>query len=160
MRRRVAVLAVSIAVAGGFAAFVPTTATAGPGFTNNFSLTSRQTNYEVGYAANPTEAAQFNYTTGDTVVIRHELTRGSTVVGFGHTHCTATFDNYLLCTNVGVYPGEGTLSGTALVHIGPMGPEPFDVTVTGGTGSFANKRGYFHQVESLPLGTTDYHLVG
>lgn len=160
MRRLAAVLAVSVAVTGGVVAFLPTTATAGPEFTNNFSLTSRVTSYEVGYAKDRAQALAFNYSPGDTVVIRHELTRGAEVVGTGHTQCTATYPEYLLCTNVGVYPGEGTLSGTALVHLGPTGPDPFDVTVTGGTGSFANKRGYFHQVESVPFGTTDYHLVG
>ena len=137
------------AVAIGAAALVATASQAGA--SQELVLNAHQTNIQfvIGGKSSitpPTAAPG----PGDSFVIRDDLLRGTTLVGFDNVICTVTFNNNVLCNAVLALNGIGDIHATALLRGNPDGSTPavFDATIDGGTFAYRDARGYAHIVDN------------
>jgi hypothetical protein len=110
-----------------------------------------------------------DFGTGDYLVERWALRRGSAPAGRLNDQCTINFNQTpsnptALCSFAFTLSGKGELTADGSVVFGPVPegfrPLPVDLPVTGGTGSYQNARG---QVHLQFLGPADasftFHLI-
>jgi hypothetical protein len=90
---------------------------------------------------------------GDYLVERWTLRRSGAPVGRLNDQCTINFDQTpsnptALCLFAFTFGGEGEITGDGSVVFAPapegFRPVPFDLPVTGGTGSYQSARGQIH----------------
>ena len=156
MIRRLALFAGVVAVAVPALMVV---ATAPAGATFEFSFVSHSTNFEAVIGGHATTDPQSQPGPGDSFVIRDDLLRGSTVIGFDNIVCTVTFNDNTMCNAVFAFTGKGDLMGTALLRggAGQSGPSVFDGAITGGTFAYRNAHGDVH-ITTLPNGDSENHV--
>jgi hypothetical protein len=106
---------------------------------------------------------------GDYMVERWALRRSGAPVGRLNDQCTINFDQTpsnptALCFFAFTFSGQGEIVGDGSVVFAPapegFRPVPFDLPVTGGTGSYQNTRGQIH-VEFLDAANASFtfHLI-
>jgi hypothetical protein len=106
---------------------------------------------------------------GDYLVERWALLRNGTPVGRLNDQCTINFNQTpsnptALCLFAFTFSGEGEIVGDGSVVFAPapegFRPVPFDLPVTGGTGTYQNARGQIH-VEFLDVANArfTFHLI-
>ena len=140
MRKKVGYIAVSaalLAVVGGLAAAQAATDITAPETIVVMSHTTKSAEVNVG---------DKGFGPGDSFLSLSKLydETDQTQVGDGHVQCTAQpGKGWMFCTGAFNITGRGQIVGEGILRFTPE-TVSFDVPITGGTGDFANVRGYAH----------------
>jgi hypothetical protein len=132
-----AVSAALLAVVGGLAAAQAATVITAPETIVVMSHTVKGADVNVGDKA---------FGPGDSFMNLSKLfdETDQTQLGDGHVQCTVQpGKGWMLCTGAFNITGRGQIVGQGAIRF-TQETAPFDVPITGGTGDFANVRGYVH----------------
>jgi len=158
MKHRIVAAAAALALT---TVVIVTATAAHAGAAQEFIVTERETNFElIPVSGPPTTEPTAPPTLGDRFLIRDDLLRGTTKVGFDNVICTVTFNDNLQCEAYFSFTGKGDIHASALLRggAGEMSPDVFDAVIDGGTFAYANARGMIH-VSNVPNSDTDTTLV-
>jgi hypothetical protein len=174
MRKLFASLSATAIIAAGAVAAAQTSATAGTampfpdpggagpaatassrGNSPDISFTTKMTSYT---AINETPAG---LSPGDGYVLAGQITRNGTADGLSTAQCTYTVTKgpvLRICT-VDYVLANGLIVTSGYIH-GPGKDAPVTLVVDGGTGAFANARGYGHLQPTSTGSNVTLHLTG